>query len=224
MTREEAIWWVNHLFEIRKEEYFNKGMMEDAKEVEEAKRMAIEALQENNSADSLLTDSSEADKERDCKLDLISRQAAIRWVKTECNPYGKPTLDFESGKKVIEHLKQMPSADAVKRVDCSNFLLWLLEEIMDEDNWELNAVADGEIIARKLKKLGLLEVKDGYYHRIFDENVWVVRCKDCRHRCKEPIYSKADVHWVIYQIGDCPIICKTVGDDDYCSFGERREP
>lgn len=43
-------------------------------------------------------------------LDTISRQAAIRWVKTECNPYGKPTLDFESGKKVIEHLKQMPSA------------------------------------------------------------------------------------------------------------------
>ena len=41
--------------------------------------------------------------------DLISRQTAIRWVKTECNPYGKPTLDFESGKKVIEHLEQMPS-------------------------------------------------------------------------------------------------------------------
>ena len=30
--------------------------------------------------------------------DLIRRQDAIRWVKTECNPYGKPTLDFESGK------------------------------------------------------------------------------------------------------------------------------
>ena len=42
--------------------------------------------------------------------DLISRQAAIRWVKTECNTYGKPTLDFESGKKVIKHLEQMPSA------------------------------------------------------------------------------------------------------------------
>ena len=51
----------------------------------------------------------------------------------------------------------------------------------------------------------------------------VVRCKDCRHRCKEPIYSKADAHWVIYQIGDCPIICKTVSDDDYCSWGEKRE-
>ena len=47
--------------------------------------------------------------------DLISRQAAIRWVKTECNPYGKPTLDFESGKKVIEHLKQMPSAQPEQR-------------------------------------------------------------------------------------------------------------
>jgi len=45
MTREEAIWWVNHLFEIRKEEYFNKSMMEDAKEVEQAQHMAIEALE-----------------------------------------------------------------------------------------------------------------------------------------------------------------------------------
>lgn len=44
--------------------------------------------------------------------DLISRKAAIRWVKTECNPYGKPTLEFESGKKVIEHLEQMPSAQS----------------------------------------------------------------------------------------------------------------
>ena len=43
--------------------------------------------------------------------DTIYREDAIRWVKTECNPYGKPTLDFESGKKVIEHLEHMPSAD-----------------------------------------------------------------------------------------------------------------
>lgn len=49
--------------------------------------------------------------------------------------------------------------------DCTKFLLWLLEEIMDEENWEMNAVADGEIIARKLKNLGLLEVEDGYYVR-----------------------------------------------------------
>lgn len=42
--------------------------------------------------------------------DLISRQALIRWVATECNPFGKPTIDFESGKKVIEHLETLPSA------------------------------------------------------------------------------------------------------------------
>lgn len=95
--------------------------------------------------------------------DSISRQDAIRWVKTECNPYGKPTLDFESGKKVIEHLEQMPSAEPKKGRDCTDFVLWLLDEVMDEENWELNAVANGEVIARKLKKLGLLEVKDGYY-------------------------------------------------------------
>ena len=47
--------------------------------------------------------------------DTISRQAAIRWVKTECNPYGKPTLDFDSGKKVIEHLEQMPSAQPERK-------------------------------------------------------------------------------------------------------------
>ena len=47
--------------------------------------------------------------------ELISRQAAGRWVATECNPYGKPTLDFESGKKVIEHLERMPSAQSEHR-------------------------------------------------------------------------------------------------------------
>jgi hypothetical protein len=43
-------------------------------------------------------------------IDAISRRQAIRWVKQECNPYGKPTLDFESGKRVMEHLEMMPSA------------------------------------------------------------------------------------------------------------------
>ena len=41
---------------------------------------------------------------------LIYADDVIRWIKIECNPYGKPTLDFESGKKVIEYLERMPSA------------------------------------------------------------------------------------------------------------------
>lgn len=48
--------------------------------------------------------------------DLISRSKAIRWVKAECNPYGQPTLDYESGIKVIEHLERMPSAQPDSRL------------------------------------------------------------------------------------------------------------
>lgn len=42
--------------------------------------------------------------------DTISRHAAIRWIKTECNPYGKPTLDYETSCRIMEHLDKMPSA------------------------------------------------------------------------------------------------------------------
>lgn len=28
-------------------------------------------------------------------------------VKRECNPYGKPTIDFESGKKILNYLDQL---------------------------------------------------------------------------------------------------------------------
>jgi len=29
------------------------------------------------------------------------------YVKRECNPYGKPTLDFESGKQIMNYLEKM---------------------------------------------------------------------------------------------------------------------
>ncbi len=47
--------------------------------------------------------------------------------------------------------------------DCTDFVRWLMDEVMDEENWQMNAVANGEIICRKLKKLGVLDVVDGYY-------------------------------------------------------------
>ena len=43
--------------------------------------------------------------------DSISRQAAIRWIKAECNPYGKPTLDYKTSCRIMEHLNRMPSAE-----------------------------------------------------------------------------------------------------------------
>ena len=93
MTNEEA---QKMLTEIR--HYLTAGNpVWDVDKVGEAMTMAIKALKVK--ASEITTGS-----------DLISRQDAIRWVKTECNPYGKPTLDFESGKRVIEHLEQMPFA------------------------------------------------------------------------------------------------------------------
>lgn len=64
MTREEAIWWVNHLFEIRKEEYFNKGMMKDAKEVEEAQHIVIYVLQEVDELEKIIKELADEDYQR----------------------------------------------------------------------------------------------------------------------------------------------------------------
>lgn len=90
--------------------------------------------------------------------DLISRADAIEAVFAVSRRV--PTMAI----RAKDALDSLPSA-SVEQTDCTEFVNWLLDEVMDEDNWELNAVANGEIICRKLKKLGLLEVKDGYYIR-----------------------------------------------------------
>ena len=62
--------------------------------------------------------------------DTISRQAAIRWIKAECNPYGKPTLDYETSCKIMEHLDRMPSAEPeiIKCENCKHIQKWRSEE------------------------------------------------------------------------------------------------
>ena len=70
--------------------------------------------------------------------------------------------------------------------DCTDFVHWMMDEVMDEENWQLNAVANGEIICRKLKKLGLLDVKDGYYVETQKTGEWkqisparIYECSEC---------------------------------------------
>lgn len=53
--------------------------------------------------------------------------------------------------------------DIINEKDFSDFIYWLRETVLDEEDWNLNAEAYGEIICRKLKKLGYLEVVDGTY-------------------------------------------------------------
>ena len=96
--------------------------------------------------------------------DLIRRQDAIDAIEAEIRCTDRE--DDISGLTLAKsYISSLPSADRPK-TDCTDFLMWLVDEVLDEENWELNAVANGEIICRKLKKLGLLESKDGYYRDI----------------------------------------------------------
>ena len=51
-------------------------------------------------------------------MNLIDADALHRKVKTETNPYGKPTIDYDSGVKVLEWIDKAPTIDAVKVVRC----------------------------------------------------------------------------------------------------------
>ena len=49
-----------------------------------------------------------ADKE------YIEREELYRRIKERTNPYGKPTLDYKSGVKVLDMIEQAPAADVVE--------------------------------------------------------------------------------------------------------------
>ena len=42
---------------------------------------------------------------------LIDADSLYRRVKTECNKYGAPTIDFESGNKVLDMIEQAPTVE-----------------------------------------------------------------------------------------------------------------
>ena len=51
---------------------------------------------------------------------LIDADKLHRKVMMETNPYGKPTIDYDSGVKVLEWIEQAPTVDAVKVVRCKD--------------------------------------------------------------------------------------------------------
>ena len=60
-------------------------------------------------------------------------------------------------------------SEAIKALSAqpeSSFVTWLLDEIWDEDMWELNWQAFPEVLCRKLTKLGYIKEKDGEYERL----------------------------------------------------------
>lgn len=99
--------------------------------------------------------------------DLISRQAAIKWVKTECNPYSKPTLDFESGKKVIEYLEQMPSVQ--------QWVPLSTNQLPEEGQQVFIQFKDGRQCPHFKVQVGYLgehDVEDNNFRKIGEKKVW----------------------------------------------------
>ena len=56
------------------------------------------------------------------KKEYIERDSIYRRVKERTNPYGKPTLNYESGVKVLNMIEREPAADVVEVVRCKDCL------------------------------------------------------------------------------------------------------
>ena len=84
--------------------------------------------------------------------DLISRKALKKAIKTECNPYGKPTIDFESGKKVLKIIDNAPTVDLEPR------LVPMAKVTFDED--KLKDIVQTEVVDKIKSGELVLEVEE----------------------------------------------------------------
>ena len=141
----------------------------------------------------------------------MTREDAITYLED-----AKSALPYKFGQAIDMAIDAL----SAETVDCTDFIEWLVDRVLDETIWEYNSVAYGEIICRKLVKLGVLEVTEepSYYIRNIENNTKesdlvyrpsaeatkVVTCRDCKNRA-------------MYSVCDC------LGyEDDYCSRGERK--
>ena len=68
---------------------------------------------------------------------LIDADKLYDWVKRECNPYGKPTIDFESGNKMLDMIKRSQTAFYKEKV---------IEEILNVSHGYYNVETENEIV------------------------------------------------------------------------------
>lgn len=110
--------------------------------------------------------------------------------------------------EVAQWLKEyFPSVDR-PTTDCTEFMEWIKAEVLDENNWELNAVAYGEIICRKLKKLGWIDVEDGCYVDTRPTGEWVEQ------------ESEDGVYWwhECSECGEKPLLDRWMHDEKLSDF------
>ena len=78
---------------------------------------------------------------------------------------GRP-IDSQELRNAMYHeafdaIKALPSAQGD-----AEFISWLLDEIWDDEMWELNYRAFPELLCRRLSRLGYLKEEGGVYVRL----------------------------------------------------------
>lgn len=109
--------------------------------------------------------------------DLISRQDAIRWIKAECNPYGKPTLDYKTSCRIMEHLDRMPSAEPDSQPTCNNLATDTISRQAAIDAVNKIAPVNTEYDCT------LIDILDVRYvlTELPSAEPEIIKCKDCKH-------------------------------------------
>lgn len=127
------------------------------------------------------------------KKEYIERDSIYRRVKERTNPYGKPTLNYESGVKVLNMIEREPAADVVSR------------GVFEQVKWER------DMAMQQLEEHGIPFGGEA------DDVVNVVRCKDCKYFK----HFKGCGNWCHRRIRtDIEFHTKT---NDFCSWGKRKD-
>ena len=86
---------------------------------------------------------------------LIDAEALYREVKTECNPYGKPTIGYEDGNKVLDLIDEQPTIPDIDRaaiLRLCNEIECIVHEIYNTGHMMQNC--DYDAIFNRVKKIG----------------------------------------------------------------------
>ena len=157
MTREEAIQWLKNAL--------TSPLMYG--EYAEALNMAISALSVIDIVD--LTNGNtitKAEYEGE-PSDLMSHEEAWKHIESDLISRADAIKAINNGfcacvSDCIDEINKLPNAGT----ECTDFIHWISRVVTDDELWELNAVGYGEIICRKLVKIGALATteKPPYYY------------------------------------------------------------
>lgn len=122
-------------------------------------------------------------------IDTISRQAALEALLEK----GQRSKRYKIGDiwelnfdEIREAMATVPSAQGY-----AEFINWLLDEIWDDEMWELNYRAFPELLCRRLVKAGWLKEENGKYIRLDNQITVCPMCPDCPDNC--PLETEMDV-------------------------------